>query len=354
MADDERILEIEPLVQPTTPADIATASPTNTQQLEEYGNQIAGLENALAAARDARSASATSDVLSQLLTLQSKVPFGSSAQNRIQALVQESSDQLKELSGDGASAGLPLSISMAPIPPLTALEQAVYGKMTEDEKRYFDSLVPGKTYSLISVDEHGRVIEGTLREGKDGVDGQTLREHFTRIKYHALSDEDKKEVDAAVETAQKKGGRLGVTISKDEKKELENLDKSLKTLEEKEAAELHAEGNDVQVARNHTKFNEARRQIRHVTELHDKVSEVENSKTSTEAQKGAVRFALKLAKDDLRTTLKEDIMEDTLTHSEHAAQGKANEQGVEVSKEQMLVAQQFSGQKLPASVTRAR
>lgn len=192
----------------------------------------------------------------------------------------------------------------------------MYQFMTTKEKQFFDSLVPGQEYEMMRIDENGNIVStGRM------VDGAQLREDFSRIKYHALDEEEQRQAPSP-------------PGAKTPEEEMDRLQESLENMEGHEAQKMHERGASPEEARQcHDRYHCAHEQVERVREGHRRVREARDA-GEDESVIATENARLQVEEEKLRDTLQNDIINPLVgqTPEEVAKEKKqGQEQGVEVT-----------------------
>ena len=194
----------------------------------------------------------------------------------------------------------------------------MYQFMTQKEKQFFDSLVPGQEYEMMRIDEQGNIVStGRM------VDGAQLREDFSRIKYHAMDQEDQRQAPTPP----------GASTPEEE---MDKLQESLENMEGHEAQKMHERGASHEEARHcRDRYRCAHEQVDRVRERHRSVREAREA-GADEHVIATENARLQVEEEKLRDTLQNDIINPLVGQTpeeveKEKAQRRAQEQGVEVT-----------------------
>lgn len=198
----------------------------------------------------------------------------------------------------------------------TAFCCGMYQFMTTKEKQFFDSLVPGQEYEMMRIDEHGNIVS----TGRT-VDGAQLREDFSRIKYHALNEEEQRQAPSP-------------PGAKTPEEEMDRLQESLENMEGHEAQKMHERGASPEEARQcRDRYRCAHEQVDRVRERHRSVREAREA-GADEHVIATESARLQVEEEKLRDTLQNDIINPLVgqTPEEVTKEKKqGQEQGIEVT-----------------------
>ena len=183
-------------------------------------------------------------------------------------------------------------------PPRTAFESAVFGAMTQKEKDYYLAINPDAHYQLlnVSVDANGNVVT----QPGEKISGQVLREDVAFIKFCSLSDEERKPIQGKAPATQS-------TLA-----EMDNLRTSIDHIEGFEASKAMEEADKGKISREeaHQRIRENRKNFRNAHEKIDRVAaETAKAALCDSRQKPAADAMLRHAREELRQTLKKDVLE---------------------------------------------
>ncbi len=187
-------------------------------------------------------------------------------------------------------------------------EIAVYSTMSKDAKMFYNNIEHDKTYKLVAVAPGGKVEKTIEKE----VEGEHLRRHFSLLKFHSMSEAEKRQVlnetfgvDNAVEQVANDAAKL-----KAEREELAHLHDALKDMEAYRAyiSITHSHGNlrkvMVEIALDHDHFQRAHKEVDALVQAYDAV-------LAAPDDEGA-KVRLVEARRRMKKTLKDDIINDVL------------------------------------------
>ncbi|MFW0776642.1 MAG: hypothetical protein ACN2B6_02860 [Rickettsiales bacterium] len=192
---------------------------------------------------------------------------------------EEVSERLEEASLEGGT-----------YPPSNALERAIFNYMTDEEKEYFQSIDPNKTYDVVVLDDDGEIVrdengEAVTRE----VDGTTLRRDIVNITRESLSPEEQRKVDEEVKSAGEE------KEPKERSEELEELEESLDNVEAKKATEIEEARKEGRISEeeaqekrqdNRERFREAKERVREARKARrEEEKHRDNAQNGAEAEK---------------------------------------------------------------------
>jgi hypothetical protein len=193
----------------------------------------------------------------------------------------------------------------------TMFEVHVYASMGAQAQQFYNAIDQTASYTITPVVQNGQML---VTEQKQ-IEGKQLRRLFSVVKYHAMSEKDKKDIlsktfgTEAVEDDKPKDA----TALKAEKEDLQHLHQALRDMEAYKAYILlsqsggNLQGAMVRVAANHAVF----------TKAHSKVDEVIRVYTELMANPNdpVARAALKYTRFQLRELLRDEVVNKVLLES---------------------------------------
>lgn len=229
-----------------------TVKPVRVMNIESSDQKLSSLaqqvENLKGEINGAKSSGDVQSIINKLRGIEGRIPLGLAGTAPLQALISKTLEAAEKRKLEEQAQEEAVFAAMMKEVMSSAFCYGVCKHMTETEKEFFNSFVPGQKYDIYEWKNGEYVLSRNAGGGATEVDGAQLREDFARIKYHALNDEQKEQV-----------GKPPGAAS--EAEEMDQLKESLDRMEGYQGGELVKKGaSKAECRRCHDKFERARGQ----------------------------------------------------------------------------------------------
>lgn len=260
----------------------------------------------------------TSQLLAQLRALGARMPaHGRRARrsaNIIQMVITQAEQQLAALDEEQTMKHFEHFAHFA-------FQAVIYTAMSQQAKVFYNNIDANATYEVAPVTAGGVVVT----DAKIEVDGEHLRSHFSMIKYHSMSESEKKDVLSKTFGTDKDNELVSrdAAVLKRERDELGLLHRALEDMEAYKAfmglskSGLRVQKALIEIAYDHQGFARAHGEVDALLRAYDRL--MQNPADEEAAT------ALKLARARMKKTLKEEIIDRILLDADEGAPAKAGE-----------------------------